>query len=303
MQSSNVSNSSTDDLHSQGVVIEITLFIAIFSIVAILIVALNVIFLVAILKKRLLNTPSNFLLGLLCCNDLFTGLITLPLYVVGVSQRRTWPISEDGVLRLGKFFKYVFQGLSFHLLTLVSLDRYVAICHPYKYICHATRRLYAGIFSCTGLTYLLVNALAFLIYSGDTTLFRYIYTNIYTFIASSILILCSWKTYKVVKRKITDIPGITVQVLPQIRRTYRERKRAYVILLLISVHYLCFLPFYICYLMTQHIPAMSGGSDTLTNVQLWCYSCLFFNSIANPLIYYFRMANFRTAVRGIMSHT
>ena len=302
MQSNNLSNSATDELHSQKVTIGIAFFVAGLSIIAMFTVTLNGIFLIGVLKKRLLNTPSNYLLGILCCNDLLIGLIALPLYICGVSQRRTWLIFEGDILRWGSFFNYVFQGLSFQLLALVSLDRYAAICHPYKYINHATRKLYTGILVCTALTYLIFTTSARLIIKGDTTAYRYVYANIYTIAFSAVIFVCSWKIYRVIKCKVRDTYSTTGSNTTQVRlrQIKRDENRGYGVLLLVSVHYLCYLPFYICLILIHNHPSIFRSEVNMTFVKRWSFFPLFLNGTFNPLIYYFRMTNFCAAVREIM---
>ena len=298
MQSNNFS--STNELNSQKLTIGIPLFVTVLSVVAILTVVLNSIILIAILKKRLQNTPSNFLLTVLCCNDLLTGLIALPLYAIGVSQRRTWLIFEGYILVWGSVFNYIFQGLSFQLLALVSLDRYFSICQPVKYINHATSKLYTRILACTVSIYLMITVVARLIIRGDTSLFRYIYTNIYTVIVSTIIFVCSWKICKVIQRKVAGTTGEPRQELDNVRRTQREGKRAYVIFLLISVHYLCYLPFYICTNLIQINPSIFSTLVHLTFVKRWCFFPLFLNGVFNPVIYYLRMPSHRSAVKELL---
>ena len=289
-----------DELHSQRLTIGIPLFVTAVSIVAICTVVLNAIFLVATVKKRLLNTPSNFLLGILCCNDLLTGLIALPLYVIGVSQRRTWLILKGDVLLWGSVFSYIFQGFSFLILTLVSLDRYAAICHPYKYIHHATFRLYTQIVLCSAIVYLTTTVAASVIIVEKPGLFRYIFGNITSVLFTAITIFCSWKIYKVIQYKLRCVTGITVQDVANARGSQRERKRAYVILLLISVHFICYLPFYITFHLIYNNPSMFSTMVDLTFVKRWSYFPFFLNGVFNPLIYYFRMAYCRAAVRDVM---
>ena len=300
MHSNTSSRSSMDELDSEKLTIGIAWFVAALSIVAILTVTLNAVFLVAILKKRLLSTPSNFLLGVLCCNDLLTGFIALPLYLIGASKRRTWLFFEGDILRWGSLFTHVFQGFSFQLLALVSLDRYFAICHPVKYINRATSRLYTRILLCTAALYIVIIVVARLIIEGDATLFSYAYVNIYTIVLSTIIIGCSCKICRVIKRKIRGVSCRRTQDLTQMRRAQRDGIRAYVILLLISVHYICFLPFYITFHLIHNKPSIFGSMIDQTFVKRWCFFPLFLNGIFNPLIYYNRIEHFRVAVREVM---
>ena len=81
-------NTSVSALSSPLISIGLPLFVASLAIVAVLTIPLNALFLFAIFKKKLVNSPSNFLLAVLCVTDLQTGLVVLPIFTNGVSKRK-----------------------------------------------------------------------------------------------------------------------------------------------------------------------------------------------------------------------
>ena len=295
-----VDNKASSALSSTSLSIGIPVFLASLAVVAVLTVTLNAAFLFAICKKKLVNSPSNFLLTALCVTDLLIGLVALPLYTIGVSKRITWLTFQDGTLIWGSFCSWTLQGFSFQLVVMTSLDRYAAVCHPFKYANHASMKLYSIVLACAVSFFIIITVVTRLLINGHTSVLSYAYTNVYTIAFSILLFVCSWKVFKVINCKIKDIKSLTVQDMNEIRKRKHEGKRAYAILLLASVHYLCYLPFYICFHFTQNRPSMFENVVEMTVVKRWCFLPLFVNSMLNPLIYYFRISYFRAAIREVI---
>jgi len=293
-------NTSISALSSPLLSIGIPLFMASLAIVAVLTVTLNALFLFAILKKKLVNSPSNFLLSVLCVTDLLTGLVSLPLYTIGVSKRNTWLTFQGDVLIWASFCSWALQGCSFQLVVLASLDRYVAVCHPFKYADYATIKLYSILLACIASFFIMINVVSRLLFKEHTSVISYALTNVYTIASSIMLIFCSWRIYKVIQQKIKDMQALTVQDMNEIRKRQHEGQRAYAILLLASMHFICYLPFYICFHIRQNRPSMFENVVEMTFVKRWCYFAVFLNSVFNPLIYYFRISHFRAAIRKVI---
>jgi len=195
-------NTSVSALSSPLLSIGIPLFVALLAVVAVLAVALNALFLFAILKKKLVNSPSNFLLSVLCVTDLLTGLVSLPLYTIGVSKRNTWLTFQGDVLIWASFCSWALQGCSFQLVVLASLDRYVAVCHPFKYADYATIKLYSILLACIASFFIMINVVSRLLLKEHTNVISYAFTNVYTIAFGIMLIFCSWRICKVIQRKI-----------------------------------------------------------------------------------------------------
>ena len=296
-------NKSVNTLSSPLLSIGIPLFVASLAIVAVLTVTLNTLFLFAILKKNLVNSPSNFLLAVLCVTDLLTGLVAIPLYTIGVSKRNTWLTFQGDVLILASFCGWALQGFSFQLVAMASLDKYVAVCYPFKYADYATIKLYSIILTCTASLFIMISAVSRLLFQKHTSVLSYAHLNVYTIAFGIMLIFCSWRVYKVVQQKIKETQALTVQDLNEIRKRKYEGKRAYAILLLASVHYICYMPFYICFHIRQNRPNAFGSAVEMTFVKRWCYLAAYINCVLNPLIYYFRISHFRSAIRKVIQCT
>lgn len=101
----------------------------------------NVICIITLIKTRSLHVPSNVFVGALCFSDLFAGLIVQPLFIAVLFLVQT---SHD-IETLHKYYAALFiftTTASFLYTYLVTLDRYFAICHPFRYVATVTCKKY-----------------------------------------------------------------------------------------------------------------------------------------------------------------
>uniref|UniRef100_A0A8C3YCR2 G-protein coupled receptors family 1 profile domain-containing protein n=1 Tax=Catagonus wagneri TaxID=51154 RepID=A0A8C3YCR2_9CETA len=104
----------------------------------------NVLIFLTILVSSNLHTPMYFFLGNLSVFDIFFPSVSSPkmmLYLVG--QSRT--ISYQGCASQ-LFFYHFLGGTECFLYTVMAYDRFVAICHPLRYMVIMNHKV------CTGLT-------------------------------------------------------------------------------------------------------------------------------------------------------
>ena len=97
----------------------------------------NTAFLVVLVYVRQMHTITNFYLGNLCLSDLMTLLTTTINYFREVHGSRGL-VKVDNMEStvwciLNKAVSHVFFYASFGFVTLVSLERFFAVCYPIKY--------------------------------------------------------------------------------------------------------------------------------------------------------------------------
>lgn len=108
--------------------------IAIMSLITVPTILLNALVLVAIWRSPLLHTPSNVLLCGLAASDLGAGVTVMPIFIA------TSVAYSDGILQvwceartLTNLITPFFAGISFVTITLISVDRMIALKFHLRY--------------------------------------------------------------------------------------------------------------------------------------------------------------------------
>ncbi|XP_031817195.1 olfactory receptor 148-like [Sarcophilus harrisii] len=132
--------------HTEGLetmLFVIFLFIYIFTLLG------NFLILLAIISSSRLHTPMYFFLGLLSTFDIFFPSVSCPKMLVFLSGRSR-AISYRGCAT--QLFFYHFIGCAEGVLySVMSYDRFVAICHPLRYTIIMNPRLCVVFAICTSL--------------------------------------------------------------------------------------------------------------------------------------------------------
>ena len=273
-------------------------FLIIQFVLSLSVAILNGLMMVAFVKKRTLQTPSNGVLGCLCCSDLLIGILTLPIWGIYVSlalNNSFWD-SKHLMISIAEAF-LVFTGLSSLFMMLVTLDRFTAICHPYKYIQYAVAKRYivtsVGICSC----YVFIFGVAYAIdklYQVHSV--AIIIITVFS-ATSFILICCNLKIIKVIRRHRREIVSVERQINRHNNRFSRETKRYHSIVLLVILYFFCKAPHIALFLFilmqklrfTVSLYVLAKVSDIL----------LLLNSMCNPLVYCLSISSLRNAVKEI----
>ena len=134
----------------------IIIFLALDFIIAIMTIAGNSIFMLTLIKTRELHTPSNMLLGALCLSDLLVGFIVHPMFITFYFKAELQHTHDELQEKMIFTAQHICTGLSFLFGVIVSLDRYAAICHPYRYYALAKCKTHLWIAVLTGMTWALI---------------------------------------------------------------------------------------------------------------------------------------------------
>lgn len=111
--------------------------ICIYIIIMIIGLTANVSIVIAVLRKRSLQKKQHLiLLNLIIC-DLLTTLLSAPYYIYSVAVPAPHKsVSATNLCKGYLFFSYAFGYVAIQSMLLISLDRYIAIVHPYLYHKH-----------------------------------------------------------------------------------------------------------------------------------------------------------------------
>ena len=263
--------------------------------VSILVVLLNGVFMITLVRKRSLHTPSNAVLGCLCCSDIMIGMLSCTLFTLNFLENNIG-IHKVVIFLIVKLY-LLFISISSLFMTLVNLDRYAAICHPFKYIRCATAKRFAVISASTCSIYAGIVLCSFAIDSiyrihSDSVIFM-----ISVFSISLILITCNCRILRVIyihRRSIASLSRIRNGCHTGIER---ETKRYRFTVLLIVLFVLCKLPPVIDYGL--HVMWRVKANEVMTTLSKFSAYLLLLNSLFNPILYYVRIKAFREAMKVV----
>lgn len=154
-------------------------------------IAANILVYLGILRKSDLRNVYNTSILFLTTSDLLTALITLPTFIVyqGSKWRRPEKDFSCTALVLYTFTTFLFTGLSVVTIILITLERYLAIFHPFKYRNHITKRRIVVTFSLGWIVWIVF--ITFARFSPKAS------PGLYSAIAAAMLVPCILLTFVV----------------------------------------------------------------------------------------------------------
>lgn len=276
----------------QGIAsINITIFLVVDFLLAILTITGNSIFMITLIKKRLLHNPSNMLLGALCFGDMLVGYVAQPLilaYFILVQARGIVDITVRSAMYKSFYFC---SGLSLFNTTLISIDRYTAICHSFKYQAYATCRshIFAGI-----VLFLLWAFVVFLEYAFAYSNGMSILRGMYLGATITIMIFSYVNIYAVIRQKKNAVVEFVSCTEDDRKRRVRQKTNTFT--LLIAMFIVCYGPLLCLMVYAKLHPNLCWTSRNIVCIELWANFIKLSNCLVNPLFYYVRSKDIREAV-------
>lgn len=254
----------------------------------------NVLILITIWKTSLLHSAGNILLANLAVSDLAVGLVGHPLFIVALLMR----IYNSSILslRLWVAFNTLISflcGASFFTITAIGVDRLLALELHLRYEALVTPfRLkwvimfiwvIPGIFSTIrlwtlGLTYNALSPIIFTLLVGNSVVYI--------------------KIYVIVRRHLAQIRN-QPQGSPNNRSIFSMQrfKRSALNTFLVYILLLC------CYLpYTIILQRFYAGLTISVNVRHLITTIILLNSSLNPVLYFWRVREIRTAMKQLFWH-
>ena len=259
---------------------------------------LNILVMIAVKKTPRLRTNSNILLACLAGTDLMTGALGQPLFAAEQIYRLTGGFESYPVCVL-KFASGIFAVTSVvasvQHLTLLSIDRYIAIKYPFKYLEMVTiRRLTVTV----AFAWLVAAFLAVLtaLYTVDHP-FTFYFRNFLLLASISILVFCQIAVYleaRIHMRKIR-----TQQMSVEAKEAFlKEKKALNTTTIVIGALLLSYLPIIAFRLVLKPLVNSDFMKFVLEAVFRTFLLC---NSVCNPLIYCARGTEFRRAFKRLFT--
>ncbi|XP_043106884.1 trace amine-associated receptor 13c-like [Puntigrus tetrazona] len=280
-----------------------------FSLLSAWTVFLNLLVIISISHFKKLHTPTNLIILSLAVADLLIGLIVMPVDAIKLIET-CWYIG-DTACRLFLIIMGLLLSASLSNLVLIAIDRYVAVCHPLQYTKKITTTktlisicvcwFCSTVYNSAGLSYGSVDML----HKSDTcygecplvmSFALGVIDVIISFLFPCTLIITLYlRIFYVVHQHVKVINSLMKSGKCEMKGSVKrksESKAALTLGIIVTVHLLCWIPYYISYLTKNRVS--SATSDFLT----WC---LYINSCLNPLIYALFYPWFRISVKYILS--
>ena len=184
-------------------------------------------------------------------------------------------------------------GLSSLFIVLINVDRYLAICHPFWYLQHATIKRYSIVSVSMFFFYSICNTISVILDKRYTTHSQLVIHSSIFIATILILMYCYWKILRVIARHRREVASIERHV----GESHNSDTARYRIVKVLVVMYLfCKVPGIILFILF-----LSPGFQMSLFVLAMVFDFLsLLNCVLNPIVYYFRMRVFWDAVKELL---
>ena len=263
-------------------------------------VVLNVLVIMAVKKRRRLQSNTNILLACLAVSDALTGLVVQPSFIVWKSfDLLNYNGIENNVAEgCHKFFLRTLTVCSSLHLVLITWERLMAVKFTMSYPCIVTKRKFK------------VALITFWSFAFLSEGIKYVSNNVvvritFNLIVSLVMIFCIvfiTASYAILYRESRHLESkIKTQQLPQeeVRRFVKENKALKTTAFVVSAVLLSFLP--MAFGLTILSIVVGIKRDLNLNAVFvvlvpLAHTCAVLNSLLNPLIYCLRQKEMRKFV-------
>ena len=265
------------------------------SMMTLVTVTLNCIFIAAMLSQKLFQKSlSNKLLMVLCMVDLLQGISSWPM--LAVTFFKFYKFDMNCFLQdLNHLSGYVLSALTMGTIFIVSLEQFIAILHPYFYISNVTFCRLLG-------PVLMINSLVIITsIVGEITVNR-TWMDYYNFIVPAlgfpvmtILIYIHLKIIRCASQVAARITNTNKEEGKHIKARAKAAKSGLVVFVATLV---CYCP-YCCYTIYEKMNKYTPFSTNFIGYPSKIFGL--FASVVDPIIYYWRLKSIRKATKDMFT--
>ncbi|KAM8855063.1 trace amine-associated receptor 13c-like [Spinachia spinachia] len=266
-------------------------------------VALNLLVIISISHFKQLQTPTNLLLLSLAVSDFFVGLFV----IFQITMRGGCWLLGDLMCSLWLFLSSTIIGSSVGTMVLISVDRYVAICHPLHYftkvkpkrvqVCVCLCWMLAASFHCLLLKNNLQHPGRYNSCIGECVVDMNYIANYFDLIVSflfpiTVIVILYIRIFVVAVHQARAMRSHIAVITKKVIVKKSEMKAARNLGVVVVVFLMCVCPYY-CFALTSSV--YTAASVTIV---IWLFQ---FNSCLNPLIYAVLYPWFRKSMKVIVT--
>lgn len=293
----------------------------------------NILVVTAVMRfERLRGAITNYFIVSLACADFLVAILVMPFNA---------SIEISGKWQFGRFMCDIFNSndvlfstASILHLCCISMDRYIAIMHPFKYESKMTRFRVFVMIAITWISSILISYIPIQSHWYTTTdtlqemadkpeeclfsvnkIYAVVSSSISFWIPCTIMVFVYVKIYMEARRQETQIKQCGYNIkCPRPsefnslnddqsdrrndrKRMRREHKAAKTLGIIMGAFVLCFLPFFSWYLVTTLCGDACPYPPLLGSTLFWLG---YFNSCLNPVIYAYFNRDFRSAFKKLL---
>jgi hypothetical protein len=289
-------------LSSHALYINHTIVLAINSILVIQTILLNAVSIMTISKSsQLKSKPCYFIILIQSAADLVVGVLGIPLYLANLSGKIRGD-SNCFVAVLAYILLPITLGTSTFILFGMTLERYIAVLHPYSYSRVTKKKILIFVcFAVTGVVFVAIlssaiRVLRAVFITAMVTLFfifaAFVYTRIYLVVIKM-----------AESQKNMHSVAVTEENITRKKRFLQEIKQAKSCFLVVMCYFiLCFLP-----VILALIVAIRGNQFQVQTFYAWTTTLSMLNCSANSLIFFWTKTMLRREavkmLKSVLSHS
>ena len=253
-------------------------------------ITLNTMFLLAFIFNKRLHKFSNYLLVVLSVIDWFVACLVMPgasVILIGRTQMTLFCTFHSIITIVG----HCLGSMSFLVILCITLEQYIAILFPYYYKHHTNIKLISIILLIL-FTSLIIWCVVAWFHDGLWIIYE---TFLACFIILSyLLVLYCWCRIFLVARKQNKRISLRRK---HFNKDWSQKNKAVKTSLSVTVTFtLCYLPMGLVSLYR-----FSFGRSIFVRTYLfeWVHLICTINTVANPIVYYWRLPSIRNTIRRI----
>ena len=248
------------------------------------IILMNVLVIVAVKTRRRLQSTYNILLACLAVTDLAVGVVSQPLFIAQEIYFLSGPSQVDYCFFYKNIvFIYLVPCIeSLLILALLSTERYVAMKFSLRYASIVTTPRLIGAVVCSWL----ISAIPLISYLTQLTRSTLSGLPVYVTVIPAILVIvfCHTTVYFVSRRHMNQIK--TQHLSSETKAKFQEERKAFkTTSVILAFLFLSYVPGILDGLLRLIDILPSNYPESQLQLLPIAFSCVFWNSLFNPVIY------------------